>query len=107
MTKNGVVYNLKDSPYITRMYGIAFYFSSKPHQVKFENGVKNHINTISDSLSNRFGFDVKVYELPAVHYYAKIETRGFLIMYDGRVFECLESLKLNGERLIKKDCPAV
>lgn len=105
MTRNGIEYNLKKSPYLIapyRVYDIVYYFSSFNHREKFIECLELNRSRVENSLSKRFGFSVKFIMLSDINLYAKIENRGFRITIDGKEISCLEEVVLGGGRVTKK-----
>ena len=108
LTKSGVAYDLNDSPhrvkinYTVNSYFI-FVFSSDLYKRKFEEKKEENRKRINESLSNRFGFDIKNDLLCDVLLYKNIEKRGFLIKNNKEGFECLENIRLDGRNLIQKN----
>ncbi len=80
MTKHGVCYDFKKSPYKYDRNGVTFVFSSQLHLEKFTKKIEENRKKINDSLSNRFDLNVDVSALADIVLYKKIETRGFLIV---------------------------
>lgn len=105
MTRGGVVYNLEESPYRYNVNyagcSITFVFSSDFYRTNFIRKFKNNRKKINQSLSNRFGFLIENDLLSDIKFYISIEKRGFLIYQNGERFECLRSVKLDGQNLIK------
>lgn len=107
LTRNGIAYNLKLSPYkLTVKYNnndyITFKFSSKLYQDNFENKMKLHRENIKNSLSKRFGFIIVNEKLSDLKLYSSIEKRGFLIETKEGIYECLNIIKLDGQNKIQK-----
>ena len=102
MTRNGVVYNLKKSPYIVEENNIKFYFSSKNHMDKFKENLNDNRNTLAYSLYNRFKLYPIINEMYDIILYGKIETRGFLISIEGEEYVCQKSIILSGVKKIEK-----
>ena len=107
LTKDGICYNLKETPYIHAInYGgeqITYHFSSMVYKLKFINKKKDNREKINLSLTNRFGFEIKNNLLCDLKLYSQIEKRGFLIFnVEGEMFECLKSITLDGQRVIAK-----
>ena len=107
MTKNGIEYNLAITPYrFTSNYGFTFCFSSKNHLSKFIEMKREHRTKINVSLTNRFGFGIRLNEIADIVLYKKIENRGFLIqLAGGNEITCLDNITLSGVTKIKLDCP--
>ena len=102
MTRNGIVYNLYESPYLIGLNGITFYFSSKNHLEKFTEKMTENRDLISYSLSKRFGITISVNMIADITLYAKIETRGFLIKHKGDYYTCKKDIILSGAIQMKK-----
>lgn len=105
LTRNGVAYNLPDSPYRYNVdYGshsITFVFSSNLYLRNFTRKLQGNRKAINLSLSNRFGFSIENNVLCDMKLYCSIEKRGFLIYQNGERFECLKSIRLDGSNLTK------
>lgn len=112
LTKRGIAYNLKLSPYKVQLEYVAssrdvnsitFVFSSEFYRQKFSEELQNNRAKIQESLSKRFGYEVKQEMLCDIVLYSKIEKRGFLIFYNNEVVECQEYITLDGKNLIIKN----
>lgn len=103
ITRRGVCYELDKSPYFIQFSGILFYFSSKQHLHKFEQGIIDDVfyNPISSSLSRRTRSLVKFFWIDLIGFYRLIETRGFYIKIEGSVASCPEHLKFTDHVQIK------
>ncbi len=92
---------------IGQIFGIIglfiFVFSSDLYKRKFEEKMMENRQRINESLSNRFGFEIKNDLMCDVLLYKKIEKRGFLIKNNKEGFECLENIRLDGRNLIQKN----
>lgn len=97
MTRNGVEYNLEISPYTFEIHGLKFYFSSKPHLTKFCDYMPNYVLEMIKKFSERYGFSCYFETMFMLMAYARIETRGFCVEYEGRKFKCQEQVSLGGE----------
>ncbi len=104
-TKNGVVYDIENSPYVSERLGLLFRFSSMKHKEKFDSLVNVRENWLSDSLSRRFKITVKLPHLAAIQLYIQIETRGFSIknLITKEEYQCPDDIQLVGEGLIGKE----
>ncbi len=78
-------------------------FSSINHLGKFMEKLNENRDTISYSLSKRFGVNVNFALLSDIVLYSKIETRGFLINHKGVFYTCKKDIILNGATLTKKN----
>lgn len=92
ITRNGVCYNLKKSPYRMEDESLTFVFSSALHMEKFEKQRKAHRKKINESLTKRFGLAVDVSVLADVVLYKRIETRGFLIVCKEGNITCVNDI---------------
>ena len=106
LTRSGVAYDFKISPYSYEVnYGIhtvTYVFSSDLYRKNFVSRLEENREKINQSLSNRFGFDIKISKLCDLKLYLSIEKRGFLIYADGKPIECLSDITLDGNSLIMK-----
>lgn len=100
ITRNGVCYDLKQSPFKHKINNIVFVFSSQMHLDKFKKRLKENKEIINYSLSKRFNLDVDVEELANIVLYKKIETRGFLIEIEGNEV-CQKEIRYAGGNLIQ------
>ena len=107
LTRNGIAYNLKLSPYELRVVYdkndyITFKFSSQLYKDNFQNKLKAHRENIKNSLSKRFGFIIVNDKLSDLKLYSSIEKRGFLIETKEGIYECLNIIRLDGQNKIQK-----
>ena len=79
ITKNGVCYNLEESPYSYEWRGIVYFFSSAPHMMKFKREIIKREAWLDDSLSKRFKCTIHLPILADIQLYTMVETRGFFI----------------------------
>lgn len=107
LTRHGVCYNLKLSPYkVEIQYGnekIIYNFSTMPNAERFKNKLQGNRDKINESLSKRFSIELENNKLCDLKLYSVIEKRGFYIECGERNFECLNSLRLNGQNKILKN----
>lgn len=96
ITKNGVCYDLSVSPYVFYIRGFELHFSSGSHLDKFKQTWQMKIDWLNDSLSRRFHFDLIFDDLAILNTYRQIETRGFYVIYGGKVYTCPGNIKLYG-----------
>ncbi len=82
ITKNGVCYNIKESPFTYSWRGMVFFFSSEYHRAKFMREVVKREKWLDDSLSKRFKCTVHLPILADIQLYTQVETRGFYIQTD-------------------------
>lgn len=80
MSRNGVCYALKRSPYYIARNGMVFYFSSVTHLNKFNREVEKKELWLSDSLARRFNVGYVDASLMAdFQLYQQVEQRGFYV----------------------------
>lgn len=82
LTKSGVCYNLKGSPYSVWYGGFTFYFSSVTHQRNFMEKCRIRCEWMRDSMTRRFHMDVDMGALPLFQLYMQVERRGFYVVSD-------------------------
>ena len=99
LTKNGICYDLKNSPYFCYTDFFTFFFSSPAHLVKFRRELEANRDWLNDSMTRRFNMSLDV--LADFSLYRKIETRGFLIINEstGVAYECPESIEFHGMKI--------
>lgn len=106
LTRNGIAYDLKGTPYIHCVIyekdGVEYRFSSERYKEKFIEKLEENRTKINESLSNRFGFKVINHVLSDLKLYSSIEKRGFLIFYNGVPVECQDNITLDGHKMIMK-----
>lgn len=79
----GVVYDLKKSEYFTLFCGWKFYFSSPFYQGKFENRIKEYIESQKVKISSMYKTQIPIDGLDrflAISLYQQIEKRGFRVL---------------------------
>jgi hypothetical protein len=107
LTRNGIIRELRLSPYQYRSGSLTFYFSSQLHLRRFNDRIKGHQQTIAESLTRRFKFRVDADRLAEVHLYMDVESRGFFITRETPAgLETLchpNDLKLSGGTVMKKN----
>ena len=87
VSKYGVAYDLRESPYRFTWRGMTFHFSSESHRKKFVDGVRARELWLRDSLSRRFHCPIRMDELASVQFYGMVETRGFyMVTNQGREY---------------------
>lgn len=105
MTRSGVEHKLDVTPYrVVITYGedrfIEYFFSTESLRRKFENEYYSYRIEVKESIERRF--KIKFYianEFCDVNLYRKIESRGFRISINGRVYEWPTLLEYNGVQL--------
>lgn len=107
LTRNGISYNLRLSPYehlikYPNGENIKYKFSSLLYKDKFIEKIDGNRETISRSLSKRFGINISNDVLCDLKLYSSIEKRGFLIETKEGYYECLNIIRLDGQNKILK-----
>lgn len=106
LTRSKIAYDLSISPHRLGMdYGehsLTFVFSSALYMGKFLEKQESHRESISNSLTKRFGVIVRNRVLSDLKLYTTIEKRGFLLVKDGVEIQCLDEITLDGEILTFK-----
>lgn len=80
LTRSGICYNLKDSPFRVEYKGFMFYFSSLAHRDNFAERVNGRVEWLNDSLSRRFHVRIDTGMLALFQLYMQVETRGFYVI---------------------------
>lgn len=98
LTKNGICYDLKNSPYFCFVGSYRFFFSSPAHLNRFKAGLETNRDWLNDSMTRRFKFEMQMDLLADFSLYRKIETRGFLIIDEstGVAYECPGNIEFRG-----------
>lgn len=95
LTRNGVCYDLRDTPYTHDYAGYRFHFSSECHRRNFAAKALIREQWLSDSLSRRFKFRVDAGIVAIFQLYRQIETRGFYVVsVTGREFTSLDDVSI-------------
>lgn len=95
LTRNGVCYDLRDTPYTHEYAGYRFHFSSEYHRRNFAAKVLIREQWLSDSLTRRFKFRVDASIIAIFQLYRQIETRGFYVVsVTGREFASLDDVSI-------------
>lgn len=106
LTRSKVAYDLNISPHrIVMSYDnqeITYVFSSDLYKRKFYERIEETRKYYTDSIKNRFGFDVSIDLLCDLKLYTTIEKRGFLLFVDGDKIECQNNITYAGGKMIVK-----
>lgn len=95
ITKYGVCYNLKESPYDVEYSGYRFFFSTYPNEKKFIEKARIKELWLNDSLSRRFHFDIDASLIAIFQLYNQIENRGFYVVaVTGKEFNSLDDISI-------------
>lgn len=103
LTRSNIAYDLNISPHeLVVNYpdgNIKFIFSSELYRNNFASRIKEHRGKINQSLTKRFGFNIKSDKLSDLKLYTTIEKRGFLVYHNEVKIECLNNITLDGNNL--------
>lgn len=103
-TKNGVCYDLENSPFMFSTAFFCYSFSSGKHLEKFKDNVDKRRDWLTDSMSRRFHFYIDMSLVAELQLYMQVETRGFFIVSNsGKVYKCPENLELGGLKVSGED----
>lgn len=104
LTRGNVAYNFHYSPYYLDVnYDdevLTFVFSSKFNLERFRERIESNREVINASLTKRFRFTIVNNVLCDLRLYISIEKRGFLVKTNKDVFECPDSIILDGNNQI-------
>ena len=79
LTKNGVCYNLSESPYVREVGRFALHFSSRQHLRRFDRDLPKTVPWLDDSISRRFHMRCDMHQIAVLNLYRQVETRGFYV----------------------------
>lgn len=107
LTRNNIAYDFDISPYYLEVpyenMNLKYVFSSELYRQNFYNKYIENREKINISLSNRFRVDIENDLVADLKLYVTIEKRGFLIWKDEEKITCLDNIKLDGMRMMKKN----
>lgn len=103
-SRNGIFYDLEESPLRSTFEGITFHFSSELHRLRFEREAVRRVEWMGDSMGRRIGIEMDMRFPALVQLYRQTETRGFYIEIDGEGYSCLGDLRFAGQLLRRSDC---
>lgn len=103
LTRDNIAYDFNISPHKLAVNypdeEITFVFSSNLYKTNFEKRLLENRETINNSLSKRFGVNIRADKIADLRLYQNIEKRGFLL-YKGLVkVECLNDIILDGQKM--------
>lgn len=100
LTRNGISYNLEQSPYnVVKTYNntvITYKFSSQLYVDKFTARIDDNRKKINNYISKKYKIDFSNDILSDLNLYSETEKRGFFIYIDGGGCKCLSNIKLDG-----------
>lgn len=104
ITKNGVCYDIRNSPFKVEVMGFEFYFSTQLHAVNFSEKWFMKVDWLNDSMHRRFKVNMSLGELALFQLYMQIEKRGFYVkdVYGCEVYECPQEVLFAGSVLKEK-----
>lgn len=97
MTRKGICLDLENSPYTYITDGYTWHFSSRLHRDKFARLLESNRKEVHERLTARYKFDITLNELADFYLYIITENRGFYVVGNGVVLDCLSKVKLNGQ----------
>lgn len=107
LTRGGVCYDLRTTPFIFEVsYNdelIRYAFSSEYNRTSFRNRIMENRENINNSLTKRFKIEISMDKLADIKLYSNIEKRGFLIETDRESIEWLSIIRLDGNKVMKKN----
>lgn len=83
LTKHGVTYDIRNTPFTTLRNGFVWHFTSLKRQRKFESKAPVNEQWVNDGLSRRFKCAVHLPILADIQLYQQIETGGFYVTCHG------------------------
>lgn len=95
ISRYGVCYDLKSSPFTCESCNFVFFFSTRAHMERFERERQAEADWLCDSLGRRFKVRVRADRLAVLNLYRKVETRGFYVidrLASNRAFDTLDQL---------------
>lgn len=88
MTRRGVYYDLKESPYVFPIFennhNALFVFSSKNNLERFSNRQEDYLSLETNKLKSFYKTNFQGDIFLLIRLYKSIEKRGFLIYYDDK-----------------------
>lgn len=96
LTKNGICYDLDESPFVCSTPFLEYRFSSGKHLEKFRENAEKRKAWLNDSMSRRFHIDVDIEILAELQLYMQVETRGFYVSDGEKVWRNAENIRLSG-----------
>lgn len=96
------VFNLEKSPYCADASGHKFYFSSERRKDKFLYMLRENRIKVSETMSKRYKFPIKLDLLADIYLYRCIEDRGFYITNNEGEFQWHQLCQLSGGKLTRK-----
>jgi hypothetical protein len=96
MTKNGVEYNLRISPYtVKNEFQMRFNFSTVSNKMKFIERQKSFREEFNVKMENRFDINIKSDIMADLMLYQAIEKRGFLCEVNGSECTCINQMAIS------------
>ena len=107
MTRGGIEYDFRISPFTVETENYIFVFSSSLHAEKFAEGKEENRQRINESLSNRFNVYIHAEELADFILYTMIEKRGYLVrIKKGGEIRCQNEIHIKCGRVQKQESGA-
>lgn len=97
LTRSGVCYDLRHSPFDSDYGSLILKFSSASHKRRFDSEVDKKVAWLDDSLGRRFHCRIRTDVLAALHWYRQVETRGFCVYdsVDDLWYDTMESVSFD------------
>jgi YHS domain-containing protein len=104
MSRNGVCYDLAQSPYTYQIDNVTYIFSSKSHKQKFKLQYKENRDKFKEKFVKKYGIELDTNCLSDLLLYETIETRGFMLEIEsGGYVKCLNEIILSGVNVTKRN----
>lgn len=81
MTRSGIEYNLRASPYRMTVGGVTFHFSSEGNMGRFARRYEESAKLLNNFLTTKFSLAITPTALASFRAYIKVEKRGFYAVW--------------------------
>lgn len=107
LTRNGVCYDLRNSPYVHTVQNegggrTLYHFSSELNRQRFESRILDNRQKINTTMGNKFNVKFKLNRLADIDLYTKVEKRGFYIVDNGRIIEWQDEIVISHEQVVRQ-----
>lgn len=96
ITRRGVCYNLKISPYHYTAEGIKYFFSTTINREKFINNYQANRKELKNKFDKKLKLNLNANQMYDIDLYKRVESRGFYITVEGKEI-CLNTLTFVGK----------
>lgn len=104
LTRSGVAYDITISPHNQVMnydgVSIKYTFSSNLYKEIFLRKLEDNRKEVSANMTKRYGVEINHDILSDLRLYKKTEKRGFLLTIDDKDITCLNTIRLDGNKVI-------